>query len=102
MNCDHCGEVLPAPKRGQQQRFCTARCRVASRRALMRNTRTAPYPMRNTALSDSPTGSDPSSYGWGKVGDPILNGDDYQLEYYPDGYPKLPDCLRRIQKGGDD
>jgi hypothetical protein len=24
-----------------------------------------------------------------------LQGDDYPLEYYPDGYPKVPDCLRR-------
>ena len=24
-----------------------------------------------------------------------LQGDDCQLEYYPDGYPILPDCLRR-------
>lgn len=24
-----------------------------------------------------------------------LQGDDYQLEYYPDGYPKLPECLAR-------
>jgi len=26
---------------------------------------------------------------------PPFQGDDYQLEYYPDGYPKLPDCLKR-------
>jgi hypothetical protein len=26
---------------------------------------------------------------------PSPQGDDHQLEYYPDGYPKLPDCLRR-------
>ncbi len=24
-----------------------------------------------------------------------LHGDDYQLEYYADGYPKLPACLDR-------
>jgi hypothetical protein len=24
-----------------------------------------------------------------------LQGDDYQLEYYQDGYPKLPACLDR-------
>ena len=24
-----------------------------------------------------------------------LQGDDYQLEYYEDGYPKLPSCLKR-------
>jgi hypothetical protein len=24
-----------------------------------------------------------------------LRGDEVQLEYYPDGYPKLPECLDR-------
>jgi hypothetical protein len=32
---------------------------------------------------ESPTRSDP------------LSGDDYPLEHYEDGFPKLPDCLRR-------
>ena len=27
-----------------------------------------------------------------------LQGDDYQLEYYEDGYPKLPACLDRRRK----
>jgi hypothetical protein len=26
---------------------------------------------------------------------PPLQGNDYQLEYYEDGYPKLPTCLDR-------
>jgi hypothetical protein len=26
-----------------------------------------------------------------------LQGDDYQLEYYEDGYPKLSECLRRAR-----
>lgn len=26
-----------------------------------------------------------------------LQGDDYQLEYYEDGYPKLPPCLDRAE-----
>ena len=25
----------------------------------------------------------------------VLEGDDYQLDYYEDGYPKLPACLDR-------
>jgi hypothetical protein len=29
---------------------------------------------------------------------PALSGDDVQLEYYEDGYPKLPACLDRRQK----
>jgi hypothetical protein len=27
-----------------------------------------------------------------------VNGDDVQLEYYSDGYPKLPECLDRRSK----
>jgi hypothetical protein len=27
-----------------------------------------------------------------------LQGDDYPLEYYEDGYPKLPECLDRRRK----
>ena len=27
-----------------------------------------------------------------------LQGNDYQLEYYEDGYPKLPACLDRRRK----
>ena len=27
-----------------------------------------------------------------------VNGDDFQLEYYSDGYPKLPECLDRRRK----
>lgn len=27
-----------------------------------------------------------------------LKGDDYPLEFHADGYPKLPDCLRRKQE----
>jgi hypothetical protein len=30
-----------------------------------------------------------------------LQGDDYQLEYYEDGYPKLPACLDRARKPDD-
>ena len=32
MECQHCGGALPKPKRGQRQKFCTARCRVAANR----------------------------------------------------------------------
>jgi hypothetical protein len=29
---------------------------------------------------------------------PALQGDDYPLDYYADGYPKLPECLTRVAK----
>jgi hypothetical protein len=28
----------------------------------------------------------------------VLKGDDYRLDYYADGYPKLPACLDRRPK----
>ena len=31
-----------------------------------------------------------------------LHGDDDPLEYYEDGYPKLPECLRRVKVASDD
>ena len=37
----------------------------------------------------------PTAYGFGNPGDPPLQGDDYPLEYYEDGFPKLPACLDR-------
>src|SRR5262245_48355626 len=104
MHCDHCGEALPKPKRGQPQRFCTAKCRVAASRQSLCVTEPAPpipvTPMRNTVPTDAPAAPEPPSHGWGKVGDPILIGDDYPLEYYEDGFPKLPACLgRRTNRG---
>jgi hypothetical protein len=36
------------------------------------------------------------SYGWGEVGDLPLQGEDFELEYFEDGYPKLPDCLKTV------
>lgn len=29
---------------------------------------------------------------------PAREGDDHPLNYYADGYPKLPDCLTRVAK----
>jgi hypothetical protein len=58
MNCDHCGEALPAPKRGQRQKFCTARCRVAASRQSLCVTELPPVPvtptMRNGGSSGAP------------------------------------------------
>jgi hypothetical protein len=77
-----------------------------------RNTTAESIPIprsRNRGLTPTLTGSeghpeykrgteppeDEKSYGWGKKGDPVASGDGYQLEYYEDGYPKLPACLDR-------
>ena len=63
----------------------------------------ADYPQREASVSGALRREEPEapaatllpSYGFGKVGDPPLQGDDYPLEYYDDGFPKLPACLDR-------
>jgi hypothetical protein len=106
--CRYCGTPLPEPKRGQVRKYCSSRCRKAASRASLCVTRSLPAtqpPGRcDTASAPAPQPPDapltPPSYGWGKPGDPPLQGDDYPLEYYEDGYPKLPGCLDRGQSRG--
>jgi hypothetical protein len=51
-----------------------------------------------TGLQRPPVGSrtapEEVSYGWGPPREVL--GDDYPLEYYEDGFPKIPDILRRV------
>src|SRR5262245_64053896 len=102
-SCRRCEQPYQ-PKRVAQV-YCSRRCRVAD--AVSRHRRSdyiKPHhspvaEKRLQATSGPPTAPEPPSYGWGKAGDPIVSGDDYELEYYEDGFPKLPDCLRRIQRG---
>ena len=51
-----------------------------------------------TGLGDGPTMIWPErdTQPWPTPG--ALQGDEYQLEYYEDGYPKLPACLDRRRK----
>lgn len=48
----------------------------------------------------APDADQAASYGFGRPGDKPLSGDDYPLEFYEDGYPKLPACLDRRRLGG--
>jgi hypothetical protein len=52
----------------------------------------------STALGGGPTTVWPErdTQPWPTPG--ALKGDDYPLEHYEDGYPKLPACLDRRQK----
>ena len=102
--CD-CGARF-APTR-EKQRHCSALCRDVAKKQLKRSGDKTPNPIPvarsgDTPLSDSPTGlgdgptmiwPEPDSLVWPTPG--ALQGDDYQLEYYEDGYPKLPACLDR-------
>ena len=90
-----CGETF-RPKR-QAQRHCSASCRDLAKKRLKRS--------GDTPLSDFPTGSGngptmvwPERNFHAGPSPGALQGNDYQLEYYEDGYPKLPACLDRRRK----
>ena len=103
-----CGETF-RPKR-QAQRHCSASCRDLAKKRLKRSGDKAPNTIPvarsgDTPLSDFPTGSgngptmvwpERDTQPWPTPG--ALRGDDVQLEYYEDGYPKLPACLDRRRK----
>jgi hypothetical protein len=100
-----CGEWFK-PKR-EKQLHCSRRCRVASAVHRHRSDYTVETPStlpekrlqapqsQRGGLSDGPTmiwaerdtrhGPTPGA----------LQGDDVELQYYEDGYPKLPACLDR-------
>ena len=102
--CEQCGSTM---SRGRStKRYCSPRCRKAASRAVVSVTvsvteeRPLPPPLLSVTSASAPPLHAPDapvapSYGFGKIGDPPLQGDDYPLEFYDDGYPKLPDCLRR-------
>ena len=114
--CDVCTRRF-LPKR-EGQRHCSTRCRNNAAQRSHRDKQTSTEAMTGKPLAPSPRRSDdkPSaphprhaapvpapSYGWGNPGDPPLQGDDYPLEYYDDGFPKLPACLdRRCKSGAED
>ena len=108
-----CGKGF-TPKR-ENQLHCSAKCgtraRVSQHRtryseadltALPEKPLQAPQTQPG-GLSDSPTmvwpekdprhGTNPDGSTPGAI-----QGDDYPLEYYEDGYPKLPECLDRRPK----
>lgn len=99
--CRRCGEAF-RPKR-LAQIYCSKRCRVADavsrHRSDYKNRTLAPVPEkrlqapeRAATASDTPLGSHFNQHG---PTPGAIQGDDYPLDYYPDGYPKLPACLER-------
>ena len=104
-----CGERF-LPKR-EAQAHCSSRCRdaVKKRRKRSGDKTSFPIPVARSGdrgLSNAPSPlSDGSTMVWPSRDDHqigptpgALQGDDYQLEYYLDGYPKLPACLDRRLK----
>ena len=101
-DCARCGNAFI--KKRQEQRYCSTRCRngdavgrhrkAITRPAKVSRPRRSDYKGSTGSLETSVAVSEPISYGWGKVGDPLLY-DDYPLEYYEDGFPQIPDLLKR-------
>jgi len=90
------------PKR-LAQIYCSKRCRVADAVSRYRSDyknqtlvivpeKRLQAPERAATASDTPLGPHFNPHG---PTPGALQGDDYQLEYYADGYPKLPACLDR-------
>jgi hypothetical protein len=94
-----CGTEFP--KKREKQRYCSTRCRVGDAVGRHREAITEPSPSTGEAITGAPAPSyglqKPSeevSYGWGPPGEVLK--DDYPLEYYEDGFPKIPDILKRF------
>ena len=95
------------------QLYCSRKCRVADavdrHRSDYKKAGGTPAPeKRLQAPGDWPAGfSDGPTMVWSERDTHhgptpgALQGDDYPLEYYPDGYPKLPACLDRRRKPGE-
>ena len=101
-----CGDAF-RPRR-EAQRHCSTECRVKRametyRRSDNKKPEATEAPRSdNTAASEAPAPlSDGPTMVWPERNftqgptPGALQGDDYPLEYYEDGYPKLPACLDR-------
>jgi hypothetical protein len=89
----------------EAQRYCSARCRdlSAKRRRRYRSMDTVSLPTRSVDMASStppPRSEAPTVREFGNGPTPgALQGDDYQLDCYPDSYPKLR-MLRPASPGG--
>jgi hypothetical protein len=102
-----CGKTFTRVR--QAQRYCSKECRVADAVDRFRSkeeaiTTSPPIPSTREAITGAvaPLQSsqkalpEPLPYFNPHAPTPgALQGDDYPLDYYADGYPVLPDCLRR-------
>jgi predicted nucleic acid-binding Zn ribbon protein len=78
VQCEVCG--LTVRKKRLAQRYCSERCR-----------NTATQRRKRTKSGDTMCGYREAVTGPSTA----VQGDDYPLEYYEDGYPKIPVCLDR-------
>src|SRR6516165_12126376 len=100
--CHHCGTTLLAAVRGRPRRYCKDACRLLA----FRESRAEPC----NEIQPQPDSDNFVAAVYGSTGDATsdpdrrfqagptpgaLQGDDYPLEFYPDGYPLLPASLDR-------
>ena len=102
--CGRCGATFT--KRREAQCYCTERCRNSATKARSRSGEAVmPYPSIKgsgdtpsaAALCKPPLPSTPYFNPHGPTPG-ALQGDDYPLEFYQNGFPKLPECLRRTRE----
>jgi endogenous inhibitor of DNA gyrase (YacG/DUF329 family) len=104
--CEHCGTVVRRARLAQ--RYCSTSCRKADLKRRGRLQRSVPEASPATTLPEKrPPGLQTASSApvgvlekeisppVGLWDGPPLQGDDYPLEYYDDGYPLLPACLEK-------
>jgi len=106
LECNRCG--LEVRRKRLAQVYCSKQCRDSAAKVRQRSADTSrPLPRErrsaDMASNLATTASrDPAEMTLGatsQVPDTYVSpGDDYPLEYYEDGYPKLPACLDRRRK----
>jgi predicted nucleic acid-binding Zn ribbon protein len=100
VECQRCGASVK--RKREAQVYCSEHCRDTAKKQRKRQMRSGDAKLALIFHSGLPTGSESRSDDkmvgdlyWG--GGP-LQGDDYALAYYEDGYPELPACLDRRHK----
>lgn len=105
VTCDHCGTAVARVR--QAQRYCSKQCRKSGfkRRAGMQREASPAAVEKRPPATTLPEKRPPAPAAAAPTPDAAsaaigatpgaLQGDDYPLEYYEDGYPKLPACLDR-------
>jgi hypothetical protein len=111
VTCAGCGRAVTRSR--EAQRYCSKTCRdrAADRRRRHPQEALAAMvqdPSASQRFCYSPRASHaaceakrtPPGHGSNPDGSTrgALQGDDYPLDYFADGYPKLPDCLRRVTR----
>jgi hypothetical protein len=95
--CESCGAVVSRAR--PQQRYCSRKCKNTATARRRRGTQTPKRVTGYPATAKRVTGPQADTgQAFTTNFTEVLKGDDYPLEYHPDGYPKLPACLDRRPK----